>query len=69
MSGRYETEMQIDSLMKSKLDDMPEIVTDYYYHLIGSGKSYRTAQTYIDRLSRFINFSFGANCDIVATRL
>lgn len=64
MSGRYEKEMQIDNLMKAKLDYMPEIVTDYYYHLIGSGKSYRTAQTYIDRLSRFITFSFGINCPV-----
>jgi site-specific recombinase XerD len=62
MSGRYEKELQIDTLVKQKLSSLPEIITDYYYSLLSAGKSYRTAQTYIDRLDRFIGFTFKHQC-------
>lgn len=62
MSGRYEKEMQLDANIKLQLNKMPEIVTEYYYSLISSGKSYGTAKTYIDRLYQFIKFTFGDNC-------
>ena len=62
MSGRYEKEIQIDSVVKCKLSGLPAIVTDYYYSLLSEGKSYRTAQTYIDRLARFIQYTFNTSC-------
>jgi len=63
MSGRYEKEMQLESNIKTQLNNMPEIFTDYYYSLISSGKSYGTAKTYIDRLYQFIKFTFEEDCD------
>ena len=58
MSGRYEKDIQIDSIIKDRLSMLPAILTDYYYSLLSEGKSYRTAQTYIDRIERFIKFTF-----------
>ena len=60
MSGRYEKDIQIDNTIKKRLNGLPTIITDYYYSLLSEGKSYRTAQTYIDRLERFIKFVFRA---------
>ena len=38
---------------------MPDILTEYYYSLISSGKSYNTAKTYIERICKFIDFTYG----------
>lgn len=62
MSGRYERDMRTDAIIKKKLSILPNVVTDYYYSLLSSGKSYRTAQTYIDHLDKFIKFTFSYNC-------
>lgn len=62
MSGRHEKEMQIDSIVSEKLGEMPSIITDYYYSIIGAGKSYKTAQTYIERIDRFLQFTFPKGC-------
>lgn len=62
MSGRYEKDTQIDNIVREKLDNMPSIMTDYYYSLISSGKSYRTAQTYLYRIECFIKFTFRKKC-------
>lgn len=62
MSGRYEKEMQIDNIIRRRLSNMPNIATEYYYSLLGAGKSYRTAQTYIDALYKFINFTYPNHC-------
>ena len=62
MSGRLEKEITLDTNIKKQLENMPEILTDYYYHLISSGKSYDTAKTYIDRICRFVDFTFGNSC-------
>ena len=42
---------------------MPSVLNDYYYSLIGSGKSYRTAKEYINNVIKFIKFTFGENCE------
>lgn len=62
MSGRYEKEMQIEQQVMKKLQGMPSILNDYYYSLIGSGKSYRTAKVYIENIIQFIKFTFKDNC-------
>lgn len=62
MSGRYERDVKVDSIVQSKLNNMPTILTDYYYSLISEGKSYRTAQSYLDHIDRFIKFTFRNNC-------
>ena len=61
MSGRLEKERQIEQQVMKKLDSMPSILTDYYYSLIGAGKSYRTAKVYIENVIQFIKFTFGEN--------
>lgn len=57
MSGRYESEMKIDSKLRHKMINMPTILEEYYDSLIGAGKSYRTAQTYIENIIQFIKFN------------
>ena len=62
MSGRLEREIQLDNDIKKQLENMPEVLTDYYYSMISSGKSYGTAKTYLERICRFIDFAFSENC-------
>lgn len=62
MSGRYEKEMILDENIKAQLKNMPDICTSYYDSLISSGKSFRTAQSYIDHIDRFIKFTFDDEC-------
>lgn len=58
MSGRYEKEMQMDRNVRKKLQDLPSVVSDYYYSLIGSGKAYSTAEEYIKCIESFLKFTF-----------
>ena len=62
MSGRYEKEIQIEESIKSQLNSMPDILSEYYYSLIGSGKSYRTAKEYINHICQFVKFVFKGEC-------
>lgn len=62
MSGRYEIEMKIDNSVKAQLNRMPTIFTEYYYSLLGSGKSYNTAKEYISRVAKFIQYIYNDNC-------
>lgn len=57
MSGRYESEMKIDGKLRRKMVGMPTVLEEYYDSLIGAGKSYRTAQTYIENVIQFIKFN------------
>ena len=61
MSGRYEKEMKLEDRIKNRLVDMPPIVGEYYYSLIGSGKSYDTAYRYINYIISFLAFTFKGN--------
>ena len=60
MSGRYEKEMQIEAQTLKMIEGMPSVLSDYYYSLIGSGKSYVTARSYIRNVIQFIQFTFKA---------
>ena len=62
MNGRLEKEMLVEKQVMARLKGMPSVLTDYYYSLIGSGKSYRTAKTYIGCVLHFIEHTFGKNC-------
>ena len=62
MSGRYEKDMKVENIIKGKLEYLPTVVTDYYYSLISGGKTYRTAQTYIDHIEKFIKYAFKRKC-------
>jgi integrase/recombinase XerC len=58
MSGRHEKEVIFENRTKEKLKGMPDILTEYYYSLIGSGKSYATAYNYMNYLISFLKFTF-----------
>ena len=63
MSGKYEKEMDFERKIKSKLENAPSILSEYYYSLIGSGKSYATAYNYINYVLQFIKYTFGNKYD------
>ena len=59
MSGKHEKELKFENRINENLKDAPSILTEYYYSLIGSGKSYATTYNYINYLLSFIKFTFG----------
>lgn len=61
MSGRYEKEKKFENRIVEKLKTSPSVMTDYYYHLISSGKSLATTYNYINYVTAFINFTYGNN--------
>ena len=63
MSGRYEKEMNFERKINNRLKNVPSIIGEYYYSLIGSGKSYETAYKYIGYIISFVNFTFKQNYD------
>lgn len=58
MSGKYEKDKAFEDKINIKLKNAPSILTDYYYNLIGSGKSYETAYKYICYVINFLDFTF-----------
>lgn len=62
MSGRHEKELKFENRINEKLKNAPSILSEYYYSLIGSGKSYATTYNYINYLMSFLTFTFGDNC-------
>lgn len=62
MSGRHEKEMKLDKKIQNRLSGAPSVVNEYYYSLIGSGKSYETAYRYINHIISFLNFTFKGKC-------
>lgn len=63
MSGKYEKEIKLEQKIKNRLSGMPPIIAEYYYHLIGSGKSYDTSYRYINYIIAFLKFTFKENFD------
>jgi len=58
MGGRYEKEVKINSNVEEKLKRLPSVVSDYYYSLVSSGKSYITAQSYVYNIEKFLETMF-----------
>lgn len=58
MSGRYEKEHNIEQKIKKRIENLPSILNDYYYSLIGEGKSYDTTYRYINSVISFLEFTF-----------
>lgn len=63
MSGRREKELSLEQKINNKLQGKPTVISDYYYSLIASGKSYETAYKYICHIMLFLDFTFGEKCD------
>lgn len=62
MSGRHEKEIKFENRINEKIKNTPDVITEYYYSLIGSGKSYATTYNYINYIMSFLKFTFGDNC-------
>lgn len=58
MSGRLEKENVLKKKIENRLKVAPSVIEEYYYSLIGSGKSYDTAYRYINYIISFIKFTF-----------
>ena len=58
MSGKYEKEKKLERKIQSRLELAPDIMSEYYYSLIGSGKSYETAYNYIGYILSFLQYTF-----------
>lgn len=62
MSGRYEKEKVFENRINAKIEHAPQVISEYYYSLIGSGKSYATTYNYINYIMSFLDFTFGNKC-------
>lgn len=58
MSGRLEKENNLKRKIENRLKNAPSVIEEYYYSLIGSGKSYDTAYRYINYVISFVKFTF-----------
>lgn len=61
MSGRYEKEKKFEDRIKEKLKHSPSIMTDYYYHLTGAGRSPMTSYNYLMNVMSFVEFTYKDN--------
>lgn len=63
MSGKFEKEMKTERQIKNRLENAPAILSEYYYSMMGSGKSYETSYRYLNYILSFISFTFKDRCD------
>lgn len=61
-NGRYEKELRFETRTRNKLEVLPEIMTEYYYYMIGAGNSFTTVDNYINYIRSFLSFTFGDKC-------
>ncbi len=54
MTGRLEKEIQERNKMQEKLKSLPPIISEFYYHLEASDKSYTTIKNYINYVTHFM---------------
>ena len=57
------TEKDYERKTKKRLENAPSIISEYYYSLVGAGKSYKTAYNYINYILSFLSFTFNDNCN------
>lgn len=62
MSGRYEKEKKFEDRIIEKLKSSPPIMTEYYYHLTGAGRSPMTSYNYLINVMSFVEFIYGDKC-------
>lgn len=61
MSGRYEKEKKFEDRIAEKLKSSPPIMSDYYYHLTGAGRSPMTSYNYLINVMSFVEFTYKDN--------
>lgn len=60
-NGRLESELKDLNKIHRKLNTMPKVVRNYFYHLEAADKSYTTIKVYINYLSNFIEYITNGN--------
>ena len=56
MTGRLEKEIKELDSIKKKLNELPPVISDFYYHLEAADKSYTTIKNYINYVVHFMNY-------------
>lgn len=54
MEGRTENENKIKNRINSKVEDMPDYMSEFYYHLSASKKTSHTIDDYINKVNLFL---------------
>lgn len=55
-NGRLEREVKELKKVRSKLNNFPKVIKDYYYYLEGADRSYTTIKTYINYVTNFMDY-------------
>lgn len=55
-NGRLEKEIKELKKVRSKLNNLPKVIRDYYYYLEGADRSYTTIKTYINYVINFMDY-------------
>ena len=55
-NGRLEKEITELNKIRSKLNDFPKVIKDYYYHMEAAEKTYTTIKVYINYIGNFMNY-------------
>lgn len=56
MSGRLEKENEAKDRMLEKLNNLPEIISDFYYWMDARDKTYTTTRNYVNHVVEFMKF-------------
>lgn len=62
-NGRLEREIEEFKKVRSKIDNLPKVIKDYYYYLEGADKSYTTVKTYINYVKNLMDYCTGNKYD------
>ena len=54
-NGRLEKEIKELAKIRSKINDLPKVIRDYYYYLEAADKSYTTIKVYINYIQNFMD--------------
>ena len=55
-NGRLEKEIKELNKVRSKLNDLPKVIRDYYYYLEGADKSYTTIKVYVNYVKNLMDY-------------
>lgn len=55
-NGRLEREIEELKKVRSKLDDLPKVIKNYYYYLEGADMSYNTIKMYINYVKNLMDY-------------
>ena len=62
-NGRLENEIKELAKIRSKINDFPKVIRDYYYYLEAADKSYTTIKVYINYVQNLMEYCTKGNPD------